>query len=190
MSEKKDLGGKDVFTTFDAARVCGANIASIKNWIAKGLLKAYRTPGGHYRIRRRDLELFVQKYNMPFQFRDRTTKKVFLVESDRAATKAVQKVMGTGGLTVFKDPVLAGLAVGLERPDIVILDPKSKEYDARALVKALNQQSETCNILVVLLSASLSESERAELSRSLRVEEILSLKAGAKSLDDALTRLL
>ena len=41
---------KEVYTTFEVARVCNANITSIKNWIDKGELRAFRTPGGHYRI--------------------------------------------------------------------------------------------------------------------------------------------
>jgi len=190
MGERKDLSTKDVYTTFDAARVCGANIASIKNWIAKGLLKAYRTPGGHFRIRRRDLELFVQKYNMPFQFRERVAKKVYLIDTDRGAAKAVQQIVGADGLQVFKSPTEAALAVGLDRPDILILDAKAKEFDCKSFVKLLNERSETKNILIVLYSAGLTAAETADLSRTLRVEDMVSKKAGRKALEDALTRLL
>ena len=45
MATKTNLD-KTVFTTFEVARVCNANITSIKNWIEKGNLRAFRSGDG------------------------------------------------------------------------------------------------------------------------------------------------
>ncbi len=39
----------------EAARLLGVTYQTVKNYIYKGRLKTYRTPGGHHRIRREDL---------------------------------------------------------------------------------------------------------------------------------------
>ncbi len=43
-------------TTGQAARLCSVTSDTVLKWIKKGSLDAVRTAGGHYRIRRRDLE--------------------------------------------------------------------------------------------------------------------------------------
>ena len=44
-------------STGQAARVCFVKPDTILKWIKRGKLKARRTPGGHYRIHHRDLEI-------------------------------------------------------------------------------------------------------------------------------------
>lgn len=64
MGTKSLFGVKQLLTTFDAADICYVTPNTIKNWIKSGQLKAYCTPGGHYRIRKEDLDRFVQEHQM------------------------------------------------------------------------------------------------------------------------------
>lgn len=52
-------------TTGQAARYCHVSQATILNWIKKGQLEAYATPGGHYRILLPDFISFLETYRMP-----------------------------------------------------------------------------------------------------------------------------
>lgn len=52
-------------TTGEAARYCYVSQATIINWIKKGKLEAYTTPGGHYRILLSDFVSFLKTYRMP-----------------------------------------------------------------------------------------------------------------------------
>ena len=47
---------KPVFTTFEAAKICHVSPLSIINWVNAGRLSAFRTPGGHRRIRREAID--------------------------------------------------------------------------------------------------------------------------------------
>ena len=49
------MSRKSVFTTFETAKLCHVSPLSIINWVNAGRLPAFRTPGGHRRIRREDL---------------------------------------------------------------------------------------------------------------------------------------
>ncbi len=43
-----------------AAEILGCTAQTARVWAAAGLLPAIRTPGGHYRFRRSDLEAFLE----------------------------------------------------------------------------------------------------------------------------------
>lgn len=177
MADKKNYLDKEVFTTYDAARICSANIASIKNWIAKGLLRAFRTPGGHYRIKRRDLELFVQKYNMPYPFGGKANKKVVMLDADKKAQAAVRTLVGAENFSSFAEPLHAALNVGLDRPDIIIIDIKDKKLDGTGFLDMLYSYPDTCNIHVLIHSSGLSKARSMELRKGYNIEEIVE-KAG------------
>jgi excisionase family DNA binding protein len=50
------MDNDDIFlTTAQAAHLLNVGIATLKKFIHYGKIKAVRTPGGHYRIRKKDL---------------------------------------------------------------------------------------------------------------------------------------
>ena len=59
------MSESDPLTTGQAARYCHVSQATIINWIKKGKLRAYATPGGHYRILLPDFLSFLEMYHMP-----------------------------------------------------------------------------------------------------------------------------
>ena len=54
-----------VLTTGDVARYCGASRMGVLRWIRQGKLKAYTTPGGHYRVRIADCRGFLERCELP-----------------------------------------------------------------------------------------------------------------------------
>ena len=52
-------------TTGEIARICHVSQATVLNWIRDRGLKAYATPGGHYRVVPSDLQSFAARYRMP-----------------------------------------------------------------------------------------------------------------------------
>jgi excisionase family DNA binding protein len=187
--KKTDLYEKDIFTTYDAARICNANIASIKNWIAKGLLKAFRTPGGHYRIKRRDLQLFIQKYNMPNPFQERYEKKVYILDTDPAALDKLGKALADHSVTTFDDPLPAALKIGLERPDLVVMDLDLGDVRGEDFVDLLFGYSETKNVAVVIFG-DVEDPDRAVALRKKGVTDIIAKDTPAKDLKATLSELL
>ena len=53
------------YTSGQAARLCGLGISTIKRWVKRGALNAYRTPGGDLRIRRDHLLDFMREFEIP-----------------------------------------------------------------------------------------------------------------------------
>ncbi len=61
----KGAPGRLVVTTWEAGRYCNVSPYTVRHWIFQGLLPAYTTPGGHHRIRREDLDIFLARHKMP-----------------------------------------------------------------------------------------------------------------------------
>jgi len=59
------ITGDTVLTNGVAARLMQVNISSVNMWITQGRLVAFRTPGGHRRLRARELVRFMEQYEMP-----------------------------------------------------------------------------------------------------------------------------
>lgn len=55
------MGGRDIetilfYTTMEAARILRVSSQTIRNYIYSGKIKSYRTPGGHHRVSKDDLQ--------------------------------------------------------------------------------------------------------------------------------------
>jgi excisionase family DNA binding protein len=54
-------------TTGEIARICQVSQATVLNWIRDRGLRAYATPGGHYRVLPSQLREFAARYQMPIE---------------------------------------------------------------------------------------------------------------------------
>ena len=54
-----------ILTVFQASKLCNVTPKTIINWIDAGHIEAYRTVGGHRRIKRLDMEVFMRKQGIP-----------------------------------------------------------------------------------------------------------------------------
>ncbi|HUZ03972.1 MAG TPA: helix-turn-helix transcriptional regulator [Acidobacteriaceae bacterium] len=55
----------DLYTPRQAAQQLGISYPTIKQWIYHGKLKAVKTPGGHYRIHEREIQILTQPTMQP-----------------------------------------------------------------------------------------------------------------------------
>lgn len=118
---------KDVLTTFEAAKLCHVSYNTIKNWIKRGLLGAYRTAGGHLRIKSADLEVFCREHGIPL---DREAlprlRKVLIIDDEEAIRVALQEALQQYpekfDIYTAADGFEAGSLMESVKPDLVILD--------------------------------------------------------------------
>ena len=125
---------KEVFTTSEAARLCHANISSIKNWIEQGRLKAFRTPGGHYRIERQSLGHFLDRHNMPNPLSaSASLKRVLILGHSAAEAEPIKRAFSHAhDVVVITEDILGLMTFGQWRPDYVVAS-KTDTIDLDAL---------------------------------------------------------
>ena len=90
------------FTTFEAAKICHVTHHSIKNWIKQGLIKASRTPGGHYRILEEDLDSFREKYDMFPRDKGPMKKRVMIVDDEPEVLAMMENILMDEGFELIK----------------------------------------------------------------------------------------
>lgn len=128
-------------TTGQAARYCSVSQATIINWIRKGKLEAYATPGGHYRILLPDFLSFLEIYKMPVDpmLRASARPRVLIVSDSPQITRLTQSLQENGRFEVALagNDHEAGAQVARLEPEAVILDMMSTSLDCSALCRWL-----------------------------------------------------
>jgi len=55
----------ELFTAPEVAEILNVDLKTIHNWVNRGSIKAFRTPGRHLRIRRGDVLRFMKEFGYP-----------------------------------------------------------------------------------------------------------------------------
>jgi excisionase family DNA binding protein len=151
---------KSVFTTFEAAKLCHVSPLSIINWVNAGRLPAFRTPGGHRRIRRDDLARFMRENGIPLpeDLRDGSGRPRVLVVDDEASIREVIAASLASRATqpyevmTAADGFEAGRLVATFRPDVVLLDLRMPGLDGFHVCRTIKADPETSSTIVIALT--------------------------------------
>lgn len=150
---------KAVFTTFEAAKLCHVSPLSIINWVNAGRIVAFRTPGGHRRIRREDLARFMRENGIPLpeELRDGSGRSRVLVVDDEAAIRDIFAESLSHRPTPFDvmtaaDGFEAGRLVATFRPDVVLLDLRMPGLDGFQVCRTIKSDSESTSTIVIAMT--------------------------------------
>lgn len=157
MAIQDKLSNKKAFTTFEVAEICDVTPVTIQNWIDKGWLRAYRTPGGHRRVLRDDLLSFLESRNMPHIFSERSgPPKVLLVDDEKDITDLIRDVLTLDNseyeIEVAHDGFRAGVLYANSKPDVVILDLMLPGLDGFEVCRQIKQSSSGAETTVIAIT--------------------------------------
>jgi len=154
---------EDILTVYQASKYCNVSPKTIINWIESGHIKAYKTVGGHRRIKKSDLEGFMKKQGIPIPEQERLEerKRILIVDDDPIIVETIVQALEEDKydyeVISAADGFEAGLQVNHFKPHLVILDimmPDIKGYDVCKKIKTNNA---TKDIKIIVLSAYLDE---------------------------------
>ncbi|MBU1077375.1 MAG: response regulator [Spirochaetes bacterium] len=138
------------FTTHQVSKICGVTITTIIDWINQDKLKAYRTVGGHRRIKKEDLRFFLDKNNMPFpaDWKDSDIIKILIVDDDlrlcRFTHRSLSKYFPKSEIFIANNGFQAGQLMNKINPTYVILDimlPGINGIEVCKLIKKHNKDT-------------------------------------------------
>jgi len=172
-------------TTGQMAEYCQVRPATVFNWIKGGKLKAYSTPGGHYRVRLEDFLDFLEKYEIPIDedFFASPGSRILIVDDEPNVVEFIERALsGAGEDYLFErasDGYEAGLKVASFEPNLVILDLVMPRVDGFEVCRRIKTDLETLGTKVLVVTGYPEEVERAKecgaddyLVKPLRVEEL------------------
>lgn len=135
--------GEETFTTREAAAMLGVSLRTVQLWVESGVLKAWKTPGGHRKIymssvrellRARGLEA----YDPP---PSDDIRRILLVEDDADLRRFYELNMAAWNPPVRVRTAADGfdglIKLGEEKPDVLISDLMMPGVDGFEMVKAL-----------------------------------------------------
>lgn len=162
------------YTTFEAAKICHVTHHSIKNWIKQGLIRASRTPGGHYRILEADLDAFREEYDMFPRDKGPIKRRIMVVDDDPDALALVETILTDEGYELIKvsNATEVGLKAAQLTPDLILLDFLMPELNGFDVCKALRGNELTRSIPIMAVTC-LSKEDDIERIFSCGADEYL-----------------
>ncbi len=147
-------GEQKAYTTFEAAKICHVTHHSIKNWIKQGLIRASRTPGGHYRILEQDLDSFREEYDMFPRDKGPSKRRVMIVDDDADARALMEEILTDEGYELIKvsNATEVGLKAAQLAPDLILLDFLMPELNGFDVCKALRSNELTRSIPIMAVT--------------------------------------
>jgi len=159
-----------LLTTSEVANYCQVTNDGVVKWIKARKLKAYSTPGGHYRIRKSDFKEFLGRYGMPLDpdFFSEEKKRILIVDDEPSILDVLSQALGdlaTYQVSSARDGYEAGLKIGTFRPDLVILDVMMPQMDGIEVCKRIKANPDTETIKIVAITG---HPEEGNLDRAYR----------------------
>ena len=133
------------YSTGKVAKILGASVEAVSYWIRKGKLKAFRTPGGHYRIDTLDLAQFQDRtgswVDPDFREELHVVPKILVVDDEPFMRDLIRDVFDEEYDVVTADGGVEGcLFYGDVKPDILIVDVCMPDLSGLEVVRAIKEK--------------------------------------------------
>lgn len=151
------LDAQSVLTSHQVGALLQVNPSSVNNWIREGRLPAFRTPGGHRRIRARDLVRFLRDHQMPIprELEAAGGARLLWVDDDAALLRGLRRAFRAFphvDARFVDNGVEALVLVGSYHPTAVVLDIQMPGMDGLEVLRRLRTSEATRAIDIVVVS--------------------------------------
>jgi two-component system, OmpR family, response regulator len=155
-----------IYSALEVANICGVVNQTAINWINNGYLKAFKTPGGQYRVYPDDLVDFMSGRNMhiPMKLLSACTNRtaynsgtILIIDDDKTFNTLIASfVCGKfPSLEVIQayDGFEAGVQISSKQPRCIILDLDLPGVDGFEVCRKINENREYGKPAVIVVTA-------------------------------------
>ncbi|MGJ5103117.1 excisionase family DNA-binding protein [Bradyrhizobium sp. HKCCYLRH2057] len=128
---------KDVLTTSEAAKLLGISVRTAQLLIEGGTLTSWKTPGGHRRVYRTEVEALIAR-TKPAPVLDSTLVIVVCSADRRAAYETALADVPECTVAIHQDAHTAAFVIGSRQPAAVIVDLTDADPDRLAFLKHID----------------------------------------------------
>lgn len=163
-----------LLTTGEIADYCQVSRVTVFQWIKKGQIPAFSTPGGHYPVKLSDFHHFLEKYGMPVDptFFSQDKERILVVDDDPQVVNLMLRALQTSGegkelkLETAADGFEAGLKIASFKPHLILLDLMMPGLDGFKVCERVKSNPETEHIKILIVTGFGSEEN---IERALRL---------------------
>lgn len=150
--------GEDVCSTREAADRLGVSLRTVQLWSEAGLLRAWKTPGGHRRILNVSIDELLQRRTGVGARRAPTGDfQVLVVEDEPDFRQLFELHLRSWGLPIHLTSVPSGfdalLQIGASRPDLLITDLRMPGIDGFEMLRALKASGAISELDIIVVTA-------------------------------------
>ena len=182
MSKKSDEKSV-VYSALEVARICGVVNQTSINWIKNGHLKAFKTPGGQFRVYPDDLVEFMKMRDMRIpeevvaqcKNNSKETKKIkiLFVDDDESfnnvSVSLLQKSLPDAEIYQAYDGFEAGSMTVKKMPDCLILDLSLPGVDGIKICRTISTSDAFGKPQIIIVTA-MEDEETEKTCRDLGVK--------------------
>ena len=182
-------------STTNVARFCHVSHAAVCNWVKAGKLKAYRTPGGQYRIEPAVLVEFMKHHGMPMpdELTPKLAKRIVVVDDEAEILELAKRALGSDAagydVETAQDGYTAGRLVHSLLPELVVLDIRMPGLDGIAVCRNIKSDPATSHTKVLVVTAYATE-DNVKALRDVGAEDFLEKPFDVTSLTRKVQRLI
>lgn len=182
---KKEKQKPQIYSALEVANICGVVNQTAINWIKSNYVKAFKTPGGQYRVYPEDLVVFMKSrgMNVPQFLLDSCTqndeyisKSLLIVDDDKGLNSVIAKYLlkKFANLEIFQafDGFEAGALMSQEKPGCVILDLDLPGVDGFSLCERINKD-DSFNAPDILVITALQDSDVEKRIESIGIKKFM-----------------
>lgn len=150
--------GQEVCSTREAADRLGVSLRTVQLWSEAGLLRAWKTPGGHRRILTASIDELLQRRTGESARRAPGGQfQVLIVEDEPDFRHLFELHLRSWGLPIHLRCVPSGfdalLQIGASRPDLLITDLRMPGIDGFEMLRALRASGTLSELEVIVVTA-------------------------------------
>jgi len=155
---------EDILTVYKASQICKVSPKTIINWIESGHIQAYKTVGGHRRIKKSDLIAFMNKQGIPVPDQEAhmdERKRILVVDDDPIIVETIVQALEEDEhdyeVISASDGFEAGLQVNHFKPHLMILDIMMPDIKGYEVCRKIKSDPATRDMQIIVLSAYLDD---------------------------------
>lgn len=147
-----------ILTVPKAAVISGVSRMTMWRWVKSNQICCFKTPGGHYRIRKSDLLQYMHSRTISSHELS-ARPKILVVDDDKGIRKYFQRLFSESvyEIGICSNGFEAGLWVIKNRPALIILDLFMPEIDGFQVCETIKSDPDTSNIKIMAVSGHDSE---------------------------------
>lgn len=150
--------GQDVCSTREAAERLGVSLRTVQLWSEAGLLRAWKTPGGHRRILTSSVDELLQRRTGVAERRPHGGQfEVLVVEDEPDFRQLFELHLRSWQLPIHLVSASSGfdalLQIGASRPDLLITDLRMPGIDGFEMLRALKASGAMSELEIIVVTA-------------------------------------
>jgi excisionase family DNA binding protein len=178
-----------LYTTHDISQLLQVDPSTVSKWIDRGILTAFRTPGGHRRVRSSDLRTFLIAHQMPVPDElGSGTIRLIAVDDEKPVLDGLKRAFKPFAdqvqLTTTTSGVEAVLLVSEQKPHGLLIDLNMPDLDGFEVIRRIKSRKQLEGVKLIAMTAkhtpdvveqALKAGAALCLAKPLNIDEVMAL---------------